>query len=510
MEKHRIETATKIIQHAIKKGLALRKASVECGYASTYVKNIKRELYFEEKNGIGNYPEIQPLKFALANYAELKKDDGRIVKVTPDTENFKEQVNELIQLGEDIKKLNAKPADLPITQGEQTRFTQEGNNATLEWIDGSNYPKNHIKTLDELLTRTEVDLDIWKVKNYVVNKWDVTAIIDSVPRTFENFQVKAWLEKNLQNAKEKAIGELFLDMIKNYQPPVLTLNPVRTQAFKHPENNLLEICVFDLHLGKLAWGGETGENYDTKIARARFLDAIESLLNHATGFQYSKILFPIGNDFFNSDTIFNTTTKGTPQDEDLRWQKTFNVGIRLLVDGINLLKQMGVPVDVMVIPGNHDFERSFYMGSVLEAWFNNDLQVSVNNGASPRKYYVFGQVLLGFTHGSEEKENSLPMLMTMDKESKPYWSTTTYHEYHLGHQHRKKNLKFTVIDKTKMLEEEHGVIIRYLSSLTGTEEWHHKKGFVGQIKAADAFVWNDEVGLLAHLNSNLRKEVESA
>jgi len=185
-------------------------------------------------------------------------------------------------------------------------------------------------------------------------------------------------------------------------------------------------------------------------------------------------------------------------------RKHFNVGTRLLVDAINLLKQTGRPVDVVVIPGNHDFERSYYMGKFLEAWFNNDPSVTMYNGASPRKYYRFGKVLLGFTHGSEEKESSLPLLMATDIESKPMWSETIFHEWHLGHIHRKRNVNYKVVDtKERTLNEDLGVTIRYLSSLTGTEEWHHKKGFVGAIKAADAFIWNDELGLIAHLNSNL-------
>ena len=167
-----------------------------------------------------------------------------------------------------------------------------------------------------------------------------------------------------------------------------------------------------------------------------------------------------------------------------------------------MLKQTGVPVDVIVIPGNHDFERSFYMGKYLEAWFNNDPQVSINCGASPRKYYHFGNLLLGLTHGSEEKESSLPMLMATDIESKPMWSETKFHEWHLAHIHRKRNVKYE-INKSRELNEDLGVTIRYLSSLTGTEEWHHKKGFVGSIKAADAFIWNDIFGLVAILNTNI-------
>jgi hypothetical protein len=139
----------------------------------------------------------------------------------------------------------------------------------------------------------------------------------------------------------------------------------------------------------------------------------------------------------------------------------------------------------------------------LEAWFNNDDKVNVNNGASPRKYYRFGDVLLGFTHGNEEKESSLPQIMSTDLESKPHWSETKFHEWHIGHIHRKRKVDYTVVDKSRGLNEDLGVTIRYMSSLTGTEEWHHKKGYVGQIKAADGFIWNDKLGFIAHLNSNI-------
>jgi hypothetical protein len=95
------------------------------------------------------------------------------------------------------------------------------------------------------------------------------------------------------------------------------------------------------------------------------------------------------------------------------------------------------------------------------------------------------------------------MIMANDISSKALWSETDYHEWHLSHIHRKRDVKYTVLDKTKSLNEDLGVTVRYLSSLTGTEEWHHKKGFIGQIKAADAFIWNDKAGLMAILNSNL-------
>jgi len=482
--KERTSKAIEIINFAIDNNIGVKEASIKFGFASTYVKNSKIKIidwYGVGEIGGDEYDEFMDLH---DKYIKIR-NTGTISKPAQ-TAKIIEDIKEVISA---IK--------------EQTKLAQTGNKAEFEWKSGSNYPVDHIRTLEQLLKATAVDTSIWKVKDFIINKWDVTSTKVGVPQTFQNFQIKARLERAEEIFRFQQAAEVFAEMVRDYSPPLLESRP---RNMIGEENNLLEISIFDLHMGKLAWAGETGENYDTKIARERFLGSIETLLRRASAFEFSRILFPVGNDFFNSDTILNTTTAGTPQDEDLRWQKTFRVGTHLLVDAINLLKQIGIPVDVLVIPGNHDFERSYYMGEFLSAWFRDDNQVIINNSASPRKYYAFGQVLLGFTHGNEEKESSLPMIMANDIDSKPLWSKTKFHEWHLGHIHRKKSINYAVVDKKMLIEEDLGVTVRYLSSLTGTEEWHHKKGYVGAVKAADAFVWNDELGLVAHINSNLKIE----
>jgi hypothetical protein len=491
MIKERIEKAIAVIEYATQNKISVREASVTCGYSNTYVKNIKLLVREKCEMQIHHNDLINKFYEAYKRYEESRASSF----YTDNSSSFSGSGSLTTIMHNSEKYISST-----IVNANTSVNTKE-DNAFIEWKSGSNYSENHVKTLDELLDASNVDLNVWKVKEHFINKWDVTVMNNGFPQTIENWQVKARLEKDINADKERQIGELFKEMVKDYNP--LTYNIFSLITSETDENNLFEITLFDLHIGKLAWGGETGENYDTKIARQRFLKTIETLIERASGFQFSRILFPIGSDFFNSDTIYNTTTKGTPQDEDLRWQKTFQVGVKLLVDAIDTLKHLGVPIDVVVIPGNHDFERSYYMGSFLEAWYRNDLIVKINNGASPRKYYRFGKVLLGLTHGSEEKESSLPLLMASDIESKPMWSETDFHEWHLGHIHRKRDMKYLALDKSRMTNEDLGVTIRYLSSLTGTEEWHHKKGFIGATKAGEAFIWNDKTGLIAHLNANL-------
>jgi hypothetical protein len=486
MTRERIEKAIEVINYAIENKTSVKEASVKCGHADTYVKNTKALVYYFHDNG-GLDDELFDL-FEEAYFKYLNNRNKDLDQV------FSE---------EDIDKndLNIKG-----TTCAESSFSEKNDNADFEWKGTSKIfsTDSTIKTIEDLLEACNVDTTEWDVKESTINKWDVSRVIDGEVVITENFQVKARLVKFKESQDLKAIGETLGDIIKNYEPPILNI-PLKIS--NTDENNLLEISLFDLHMGKLCWGLETGENFNIKIAAQRFISVVTTLLQRASAFKYNRILFPIGNDFFNSDTIWNTTTHGTFQDEDTRYQKTFAAGIKLLVDSINLLKQTGVPIDILIIAGNHDFERSYYLGSVIEAWFNKDPQVTVNNNPSPRKYYRYGKVLLGFTHGSEEKESSLPMLMASDIESKPFWSETIFHEFHAGHIHRKRNVSYKVIDtREKTVNEDLGVTVRYLSSLTGTDAWHNKSGFIGAIKAGDAFVWNDELGLLAHLNANYNVE----
>ena len=42
-----------------------------------------------------------------------------------------------------------------------------------------------------------------------------------------------------------------------------------------------------------------------------------------------------------------------------------------MVTAIDYLKEIA-PVDVVVISGNHDYERMFYAGDVIAGWYRND------------------------------------------------------------------------------------------------------------------------------------------
>ena len=273
----------------------------------------------------------------------------------------------------------------------------------------------------------------------------------------------------------ETIMEHMAEFARNYTGPP---KPIPVEGGGEPL--LLEIPPFDLHLGKLAWKPETGENYDHKIARARFEWVIEQHLKRIQQERkhIERILFPFGNDFFNFDTIEGTTSAGTPQDTDLRWQKLSAVGEEMLVRAIDVLSQIA-PVDVLYVPGNHDKAVSYHALRFLWAWYKDSERVNVNPDVKTRKYYEYGVNLVGFTHGDKEGSR---IFGNMQVEAPKAWGRTQFREWHCGHLH------------SEQVKEQHGVKVRRLSGATGTDAWHGEHGYVGAIAQHVSFLWSRERG----------------
>jgi hypothetical protein len=279
--------------------------------------------------------------------------------------------------------------------------------------------------------------------------------------------------------------------MKNFSPKY---PEIKYKIDKNKKGYLLEINIADLHFGRLTWNQETGADYDIKIARELFLTCIIKLIEQSKGYNISRILFILGNDYFNVDNIANTTTAGTPQDEDSRWKKTFKKGRELIIEGIDLLSKIA-PVEILVVPGNHDTQRTFYLGDAIECWYNNSKNVRVDNSPKVRKYYQFGKCMILFSHGRDEKLADYPLLMA--SEEPRMWADTKYREIHLGEIHHKKEVKWLSTEEYK------GATVRYMRSLVAPDAWSYTKGFISQLRAGEAFIWDEDNGLIAQFTASI-------
>lgn len=366
---------------------------------------------------------------------------------------------------------------------------------------------NRLVTLENLLDVCQVDSSIWEVVTYEVNKWEVGRkdkkldwhvkdgevydghSVDSGKIFVEPlFQVKAKLARRKLETDLGKQKEAILKELKGYAP-VISQRAYTTNKV----GSLLEIAIPDPHFGKLAWKDETDEDYDLKIAETRIKWAVRDLLSHIDLKKVKRILFPIGNDLIHIDNRHNTTFAGTPQDSDCRYMKIIKVVKRVLIELIDELSVIA-PVDVIIVPGNHDTTSAFMMGEILEAFYHKNKRVSIDNQPKLRKYYQYGLNAIQLTHGNEEKHVDLGLIFATEKPQ--LWGATKFRFCQLGHFHKNKKLNMVSVDEFQ------GFQVQTLPSLSGTDFWHKSKGY-NSLKQAKAFLYDPNKGLVGEFTTSV-------
>jgi len=325
--------------------------------------------------------------------------------------------------------------------------------------------------------------------------------IDTFEKTLEknNFQAPdnwsyGWLKGKEASVFVKNTNGLipYDEMRKEFKEEMSKYSPKYPKIDREPvkDNHLLVVDIADLHVGKLAEASETGDKYNSKIAKRRAIKGVEGILKKASGFEIEKILFIIGNDVLHVDNSNKSTTTGTPQDVDGSWHKNYIIARNVYIEVINMLLKVA-DVHIVHNPSNHDFISGFMLADSIYCWFRNSENVSFNVTNSHRKYYKYGKNLISSSHGDGAKMEDMPLLMA--NEAKQQWAETDYRYVYLHHIHHKDVTKF------KSGKDYQGVTVEYLRSPSGTDAWHKKKCYCHAPKAIEAFIHHKEYGQCARL-----------
>ena len=334
-------------------------------------------------------------------------------------------------------------------------------------LENDNSSENKITEFDNYLEQNNIDAsEVKSVKYWQTMKGE------------QRFSVVTSGGANIEEIKEEI--ENFAAL---YSP--VSVKNIKSKNSKKPPV-ALEISLPDIHYGKLT-------NISIEEAEKQFLFTTFELVEKASSLNVELIILPIGNDGMNSEGLRLATTKGTPQHDSLGWRETFRGYCKLMTTAINWLKTVA-PVHVIVVQGNHDFERMFYAGDFLSGWYRNDNNVNVDNGMSPRKYYKYGKNLLMFTHGDKEKTSDLPLIMAT--EEPVLFATTSYREIHCGHFHK------------EMVNEYRGIKVRFIPSICANDDWHKLMGY-DALRAGQAYIWGYLTGLEGFLQTNVNDTIQS-
>jgi len=373
-------------------------------------------------------------------------------------------------LNRPMKAKAAPAADAAPTP--QTEWRESGDNATLEFKSFT-----EITNVEQLLDVAGVDRELWEVGTHTVNTWTMPAGKDSEEVRVRLWQVKATLKRRNEVADLRRLQAETLAAIAAHAPSYSPIQRPPTTG-----GHLLLLSPSDAHLGKLSYAAETGHAYDLQTAVSRVRHSIRSLTADALHHGLERIVLVVGNDLLQTDgnNDGKTTTSGTSVDVGARYAEVYNAAVQLILGEVEWLTQYA-PVTVLPVPGNHDRTTVMHLGALLAAVFANNANVTVDARPTSRKYYQHGSVLLGFTHGNEERPASLPQIMAA--EQRAAWAETHCREWITGHHHRKAERQFMP------LIEDGGVTIRTIPALSSTDSWHALKGYHSQA-AGQAIVYS--------------------
>lgn len=354
-----------------------------------------------------------------------------------------------------------------------------------------------VRTYEDAVRAAEVDLTVWEVRDWEAKTWTVPMRV----RQGQHPETKAHLADRpiqtqqygvrlrLKRIYAKPLSDALDIVYERFRDAAPRWPDVRKVAPAAGEPCMAVYGLFDVHFGKLCWAAETGENYDLKIAEATLRNGVADIVARTRHRNVTKILFPLGNDWFHVDTRTHTTTKGTPQDVDGRFSKVLATGKLAALWAVEQMAAVA-PVQVELVPGNHDRTLAECLAHVIDARFHHTDRVAVNASPQTRKYVRFGCNLIGLTHGDLVKPDRLPGLMPV--EAKRDWAETTTHEWITGHGHRSQ--KWTTLDT----DTQQGTVVRQLRALTRTDLWHYDHGFCGQVPACEAYFYGFESGYSGH------------
>jgi hypothetical protein len=354
--------------------------------------------------------------------------------------------------------------------------------------------KDQQNLVNQILLKSGLSQNTWKVVRIKLtpNSWGVTMKDDKGKKTevlqASNYQLKVEIYLERMD-KDMDVLESYMDLIKEMPSFVL---PKRSIVKAPLANGIAaEMALYDAHFGKLAWKDETGyRHYDTKLAAKDYAYAADRCLDLIAPHNPEKIFYVVGNDLYHIDNMSSHTTTGDHTlDVDGRITKVHKIVFVNVRDAI-VKASVIAPVEVIWVPGNHDYLASYMLVFALKEHFKDYPRVTVDINENPRKARLWGNLLVGWTHRivgkhtvwSNELAQAFPEL----------WGKSMFREWHHGDQHKKLDVKITPIFTSG------GVICRQVTALSPVDQWHTTNVFTDAVPGGEAFMWSKETGVFAN------------
>lgn len=203
-----------------------------------------------------------------------------------------------------------------------------------------------------------------------------------------------------------------------------------------PATVISDLCnvyvLTDYHLGMLAWGEETGADWDTQIAEDMLVAWFSAAIAQSPASEMA--VFAQLGDFLHWDGMDAVTpTSKHLLDADTRFQKLVRVAIRAVRRVIALLLAKHQKVHVLMAEGNHDMASSIWLREWLASVYENEPRVTVDRSPDPYYCVEHGATALFFHHGHKKRMAGIDTVFAA--KFREVFGRTRHAYAHMGHLH---------------------------------------------------------------------------
>jgi hypothetical protein len=229
--------------------------------------------------------------------------------------------------------------------------------------------------------------------------------------------------------------ETLADQIRDALEGLSHIPPISPPSYC--DNDLLTLYpIADAHIGMLAWGKETGEDYDISIARNRLIDWMGRCVSSSPK-SGTAVVLDVG-DLLHADDQTNQTPKSKHAlDVDTRHYRTVETTIAAMASAIEIAAAHHARVIVRILPGNHDVHSYLPILFALAERYRLNDRIEVQKIAGEFFVHQFGRVLLAGHHGDKAKAER--MVMFLADQYAAIWGKTNYRYLWTGHLHHHKS-----------------------------------------------------------------------
>lgn len=213
----------------------------------------------------------------------------------------------------------------------------------------------------------------------------------------------------------------------------------RAPLVPEPNYYIDKLCnlypLVDSHVGMLAWGEESGEDWDISIASKTLINWMGAAIRQAPP-SHTGILCNLG-DFLHFDGLDPVTPAHKHVlDADSRFTKVVRVSINLIRTMIDMLLAKHQHVHVIMAEGNHDLASSVWLREMFYEMYKDEPRLTIDRNVDPYYCYVWGDTTLFFHHGHKARMANMDTIL-VSKFKKEFGASS--HAYaHCGHLHHLK------------------------------------------------------------------------